>query len=116
MGIPALATLATSRSVHSQRLKMVKLAKAEGQPKRPMSAYFLWMNDEGRDAAKKALPGAGVAEISKHCGEAWKGIDESTKKKYEKKQDVEYPLWLENGGKELLEAAKKAKKEKKLKK
>merc|ERR1711915_151681 len=86
MGIPALATLATSRSVHSQRLKMVKLAKAEGQPKRPMSAYFLWMNDEGRDAAKKALPGAGVAEISKHCGEAWKGIDESTKKKYEKKQ------------------------------
>merc|ERR1712198_81229 len=120
MGIPALATLATSRSVHSQRLKMVKLAKAEGQPKRPMSAYFLWMNDEGRDAAKKALPGAGVAEISKHCGEAWKSIDESTKKKYEKKQaelkkkyDVEYPLWLENGGKELLEAAKKAKKEKK---
>merc|ERR1712156_1125030 len=114
---------ATSRSVHSQRLKMVKLAKAEGQPKRPMSAYFLWMNDEGRDAAMKALPGAGVAEISKHCGEAWKGIDESTKKKYEKKQaelkkkyDVEYPLWLENGGKELLEAAKKAKKEKKLKK
>merc|ERR1711862_587243 len=120
---PALATLATSRSVHSQRLKMVKLAKAEGQPKRPMSAYFLWMNDEGRDAAKKALPGAGVAEISKHCGEAWKSIDESTKKKYEKKQaelkkkyDVEYPLWLENGGKELLDAAKKAKKEKKLKK
>merc|ERR1712054_565469 len=123
MGIPALATLATSRSIHSQRLKMVKLAKAEGQPKRPMSAYFLWMNDEGRDAAKKALPGAGVAEISKHCGEAWKSIDESTKKKYEKKQaelkkkyDVEYPLWLENGGKELLEAAKKAKKEQKLKK
>merc|ERR1712111_335253 len=117
MGIPALATLATSRSVHSQRLKMVKLAKAEGQPKRPMSAYFLWMNDEGRDAAKKALPGAGVAEISKHCGEAWKSIDESTKKKYEKKQaelkkkyDVEYPLWLENGGKELLEAAKKKEK------
>merc|ERR1712165_586549 len=108
--------------VHSQRLKMVKLAKAEGQPKRPMSAYFLWMNDEGRDAAKKALPGAGVAEISKHCGEAWKGIDESTKKKYEKKQaelkkkyDVEYPLWLENGGKELLDAAKKEKKEAKKK-
>merc|ERR1712142_657539 len=118
-----LATLATSRSVHSQRLKMVKLAKIEGQPKRPMSAYFLWMNEEGREAAKKALPGAGVAEISKHCGEAWKNIDEGDKKKYEKKQaelkkkyDVEMPLWLENGGKELLDAAKKAKKEKKLKK
>ena len=102
---------------------MVKQAKAEGQPKRPMSAYFLWMNEEGRDAAKKANPGGGVAEISKHCGEAWKKIDESTKKKYEKKQaelkkkyDIEYPLWLENGGKELLEAAKKAKKEKMKKK
>merc|ERR1711923_626321 len=69
------------------------------------------------------MGGAGVAEISKHCGEAWKSIDESTKKKYEKKQaelkkkyDVEMPLWLENGGEEVLEAAKKAKKEKKLKK
>merc|ERR1712243_459826 len=87
-----------------------------------MSAYFLWMNEEGREAAKKALPGAGVAEISKHCGEAWKNIDEGDKKKYEKKQaelkkyDVEMPLWLENGGKELLDAAKKAKKEKKMKK
>jgi len=100
---------------------MVKLAKIEGQPKRPMSAYFLWMNEEGREAAKKALPGAGVAEISKHCGVAWKNIDEGDKKKYEKKQaelkkkyDVEMPLWLENGGKELLDAAKKEKKMKKV--
>merc|ERR1712117_892727 len=74
--------MGTSHKTH----EMVKLAKIEGQPKRPMSAYFLWMNEEGREAAKKALPGAGVAEISKHCGEAWKSIDESTKKKYEKKQ------------------------------
>merc|ERR1711870_201052 len=99
-------------SLPTRTHKMVKLAKIEGQPKRPMSAYFLWMNEEGREAAKKALPGAGVAEISKHCGEAWKNIDEGDKKKY----DVEMPLWLENGGKELLDAAKKAKKEKKLKK
>merc|ERR1739838_703790 len=107
----------------SQRNKMVKLAKVEGQPKRPMSAYFLWMNEEGRAAAKKALPGAGVADISKNCGVQWKNIDEATKKKYEKKQaelkkkyDIEMPLWLENGGKELLDAAKKAKKDKKMKK
>ena len=44
-------------------------------------------------------------------------------KEYEKKQaelkkkyDIEMPLWLENGGKELLDAAKKAKKDKKMKK
>merc|ERR1712105_184269 len=92
-------------------------------PKRPMSAYFLWMSEEGREAAKKKLGEVGVAEISKSCGEMWRNIDEKTKKKYEKKQaelkkkyDIEYPLWLENGGKELLDAAKKEKKEKEAKK
>merc|ERR1712241_1048210 len=33
-----------------------------------------------------------------------------------KKYDIEYPRWLENGGKELLDAAKAAKKAKKAKK
>merc|ERR1712172_84521 len=99
---------------------MVKLAKPEGMPKRPMSAYFLWMNEEGRATAQKENEGAGVAEISKACGVAWKNIDESKKKKYEKKQaelkkkyEIEMPLWLENGGKELLDAAKKDQKGKK---
>ena len=102
---------------------MVKASKIEGMPKRPMSAYFLWMSEEGRSAAQKKLGECGVAEISKECGAMWKTVDESTKKKYEKKQaelkkkyDVEYPKWLANGGKELLEAAKKAKKDKKAKK
>merc|ERR1712025_936024 len=88
-----------------------------------MSAYFLWMSEEGRSAAQKKLGDCGVAEVSKCCGEMWRSIDEKTKKKYEKKQaelkkkyDVEYPAWLENGGKELLDAAKKEKKEKKAKK
>ena len=102
---------------------MVKASKIEGMPKRPMSAYFLWMSEEGRAAAKKELGEVGVAEISKECGVMWKQVDESTKKKYEKKQaelkkkyDIEYPKWLEDGGKELLDAAKKEKKAKKAKK
>ena len=52
-----------------------------------------------------------------------KEVDEASRKKYEKKQaelkkkyDIEYPRWLENGGKELLDAAKAAKKAKKAKK
>merc|ERR1712045_362341 len=47
----------------------------------------------------------------------------AAKKKHEKKQaelkkkyDIEYPKWLESGGKELLDAAKKEKKAKKAKK
>ena len=102
---------------------MVKASKIEGMPKRPMSAYFLWMSEEGRAAAQKKLGEVGVAEVSKCCGEMWRNIDEKTKKKYEKKQaelkkkyDVEYPAWLENGGQALVDAAKKAKKEKKDKK
>ena len=102
---------------------MVKASQIEGMPKRPMSAYFLWMSEEGRAAAQKKLGDCGVAEVSKCCGEMWRSIDEKSKKKYEKKQaelkkkyDVEYPAWLENGGQALVDAAKKAKKEKKDKK
>merc|ERR1712184_180642 len=101
-----------SRLSTAENFTMVKLAKPEGMPKRPMSAYFLWMNEEGRANAQKENEGAGVAEISKACGVAWKNIDESKKRKY----DIEMPLWLENGGKELLDAAKKDKKDKKAKK
>merc|ERR1712227_867916 len=82
------------------------------------------MSEEGRAGAQKELgKEVGVAEIPKACGAMWRNIDEKTKKKYEKKQaelkkkyDIEYPLWLENGGKELLDAAKKEKKDKAAKK
>merc|ERR1712126_682743 len=104
--------------IQISNIKMVKASKIEGMPKRPMSAYFLWMSEEGRAAAQKELgKDVGVAEISKLGGVNWKKVDESTKKKYEKKQaelkkkyDIEYPIWLENGGQELVDAAKKAKK------
>ena len=102
---------------------MVKQVKAEGQPKRPMSAYFLWMNTEGRATVKKNNPDAPITVISKKCGEEWRAMDESAKKKFEKMQeeakkkfDKEYKVWLENGGEEALKQAKKEKKEKKDKK
>ena len=65
---------------------MVKQAKSEGQPKRPMSAYFLWMNTEGRAMVKKNNPDAPITEISKKCGVEWRALDESAKKKFEKMQ------------------------------
>merc|ERR1712153_51808 len=99
---------------------MVKQAKAEGQPKRPMSAYFLWMNTEGRAMVKKNNPDAPITEISKKCGEEWRSLDASAKKKFEKMQEEakkkfekEFKVWLENGGEQLLKQAKKEKKEKK---
>merc|ERR1712131_351909 len=92
-------------------IKMVK-SKLADKPKRPMSAYFLWMNEVGRSDVKKKNPDA-----SKACGAAWQAIDGSTKSKFEKKAeeakksyDKEYKTWLANGGEELLAQEKNAKK------
>merc|ERR1711893_333272 len=102
--------------------KMVK-AKLAGMPKRPMSAYFLWMNDVGRAQVKKSNPNASITEVSKECGVACQNIDPATKAKYEKKKeeakktfDKEYAAWLADGGEELLAQQKKDKKTKKKKK
>ena len=102
---------------------MVKSVKAEGQPKRPMSAYFLWMNDVGRAAVKEKNPGASITEVSKKCGEEWRAIGDAEKKKYErmqeeakKKFDEDMNEWMENGGEEAMRQARKetqAKKDKK---
>ena len=35
--------------------KAKKKTKLPGQPKRPMSAYFLWLNSEGRGKIKVCL-------------------------------------------------------------
>ena len=95
---------------------MVKANLAD-KPKRPMSAYFLWMNGEGRQDVKKKNPAASITEVSKACGAAWGKIDGPTKTKYEKKAeeakknfDKEYKAWLANGGEELLQQEKNAKK------
>ena len=61
--------------------KMVKQAKAEGQPKRPMSAYFLWMNTEGRAMVKKNNPDAPIIEISQKRGEEWKALGEAARRR-----------------------------------
>ena len=93
---------------------MVKSVRAEGQPKRPMSTYFLWMNEEGRAMVKEKNPDAPITEISKKCGEEWRALDDDTKKKYEKKQEIakekfekDMKEWLKNGGEEALKDAKK---------
>ena len=87
-------------------------------PKKPMTAYFLWLNEEGREQIKREKPGLAVTEVAKAAGEKWKEIEEETKKKYENKHkelkekyDDEYKEWLESGGKEALKNAKKAGKE-----
>ena len=55
------------------------MTKIEGQPKRAMSAYFLWMN-ENRNKIKSELPSdAGIGDIAKAAGEKWKNMTEDDK-------------------------------------
>ena len=84
-----------------------------------MTAYFLWLNEEGRAEIKNEQPDLAITEIAKVGGEKWRNLDEDTKKKYEEKHkelkeryDEEYKEWFESGGEEAMKAAKKeAKKE-----
>ena len=87
-------------------------------PKKPMTAYFLWLNEEGREEIKRENPGLGVTDVAKAAGEKWKEISEETKRKYDEKHkemkekyEEEYKEWFESGGKEALKNAKKEGKE-----
>jgi len=64
---------------------MVKI-KDENAPKRPPSAYFIWINDQ-RAAVMAKNPKAGVTEMAKIFGDMWKLVPVSTKKLYEARNE-----------------------------
>lgn len=47
------------------------------KPKRPMSAYLLWLNSE-RGKIKADHPGLKVTEVAKKAGEIWRSMDDKT--------------------------------------
>jgi len=59
-----------------------KKAKDPNAPKRAMSAFFFWMQ-ENRDKLKK--PGRGVADVAKAAGAEWGKLTDKTK--WEKKAE-----------------------------
>merc|ERR1719334_2785766 len=106
-----------SSAPSERKSKPKKKTKLPGQPKKPMSAYFLWLNEEGRELIKKENPGVSVTEVAKIAGTKWGSIEEDTKKKYEEmnkelkeKYEEDYKEWLKDGGEEALKQAKKDKK------
>jgi len=52
-------------------------------PKRNLSPFFLFCNDE-RAKVKKEFPDMSVGEIAKKLGEAWKNVSAAEKARYEK--------------------------------
>ena len=59
------------------KTKSKKMTKLPGQPKRAMSAYFLWMN-ANRENIKKDHPGLSVTEFGKKAGEIWKEMSDKS--------------------------------------
>ncbi|CAD7087877.1 unnamed protein product [Hermetia illucens] len=47
------------------------------KPKRPLSAYMLWLS-ENREKIKKENPGIKVTEIAKKGGELWRGMKDKS--------------------------------------
>lgn len=99
-----------------KKSKAKKKTKLPGEPKKNMSAYFIWMQSE-RENIQKSNPGAGVADIAKIAGQLWKEVDDEAKAKWNEKAkedkeryERERKAWLESGGAELEKQAAKEKK------
>uniref|UniRef100_A0A4W6DGM0 FACT complex subunit SSRP1 n=1 Tax=Lates calcarifer TaxID=8187 RepID=A0A4W6DGM0_LATCA len=64
--------------------KEQKKQKDTGGPKRPMSAYMLWLNSS-RERIKSENPGISITEISKKAGEMWRQLGKDEKEEWETK-------------------------------
>lgn len=57
---------------------MQRKKKDAGAPKRPMSAYMMWLN-ASRERIKSENPGISITEISKKAGEMWRQLGKDDK-------------------------------------
>merc|ERR1711920_788727 len=64
--------------------KRRKRAKDPNAPKKPQTAYWLWLSDN-RDLLTKELGTKDVLAVSKLAGERWKALDAKLKAPFEKK-------------------------------
>lgn len=64
--------------------KKERRSKDKDAPKRPMSAYMLWLN-ASRERIKAENPGISITEISKKAGEMWKQLAKDKKEDWEAK-------------------------------
>lgn len=94
------------------------------KPKRPLSAYMLWLNS-ARESIKKENPGIKVTEIAKRGGELWRAMKDKSewenkaakmKDEYNKAvQEFERNGGGKDSGKKKSKGAKKAVKKSKKK-
>ncbi|XWS54355.1 hypothetical protein CRYUN_Cryun10bG0083000 [Craigia yunnanensis] len=79
---PAERKKPSSTEPNPKKLKKLKNGKDPNAPKRPLTAFFLFM-DDFRKSYKEANPDAkGVTGVAKEGGEKWKSMSEEEKKPY----------------------------------
>ncbi|XP_023814875.1 FACT complex subunit SSRP1 isoform X2 [Oryzias latipes] len=93
-----------------------KKQKDAGGPKRPMSAYMLWLNSS-RERIKAENPGISITEISKKAGEMWRGLGKDEKEEWDTKAgeakrqyDKAKKEYKESGGGSTSSSKKESKK------
>ncbi|XP_063814622.1 FACT complex subunit SSRP1 isoform X1 [Pseudophryne corroboree] len=101
-----------------KKAKEGKKVKDPAAPKRPMSAYMLWLN-ASREKIKSENPGISIIDLSKKAGEIWKGMTKDKKEEWDRKaeeakRDYEKAMkeYNENASSEAPKKEKKSKKEK----
>lgn len=72
--------------------------KDPNAPKKPMTAYFAWMN-ENRSRIKEDNPSATLGEVAKIAGKEWRDVDPDVKTDFEtayKSQMEDYKVAIKN--------------------
>ncbi|KAJ8382394.1 hypothetical protein SKAU_G00031720 [Synaphobranchus kaupii] len=112
---PAKKPRVTERKEKKPRKKEKKVKDA-GAPKRPMSAYMLWLNSS-RERIKSEHPGISITEISKKAGEMWKQLGKDKKEEWDQKAEeakkqyeVTMKAYRESGGGASASTKKETKK------
>ncbi|XP_023342437.1 high mobility group B protein 6 isoform X2 [Eurytemora carolleeae] len=76
-----------------KKINKIKKVKDPSAPKRPMSGYFLWTQDNRANIIAE-LGNVSVPVLAKELGKRWGMLDEETKKDYEAKGIVEKEKYM----------------------
>ncbi|XP_015930865.1 uncharacterized protein [Parasteatoda tepidariorum] len=85
---PFLEVAARDRERYRKEMAIFKPARDANKPKRPGTAFMLFMGDLRKEMAGKE-PEGGVAALAKLGGERWRGMTDEDKRKYIEKQGEE---------------------------
>ncbi|KAJ6223768.1 hypothetical protein RDWZM_002313 [Blomia tropicalis] len=85
---PFLDASSRDRERYKREMAIYKPARDESKPKRPGTAFMLFMVDFRKEMAGKE-PEGGVAALAKLGGERWRNMTEEDKRPYVEKQNAE---------------------------